>query len=442
MSKNIVAIIGKPNVGKSTLFNQIIGKRSSITLDTPGVTRDRLYADGFWIGKKFKLIDTGGITIENDNFKSLIKLQASIAIEEANTIIFLLDGTQPLTNEDYFIADLLRKSNKNVIVVLNKLEGKNKYIYDNRIYSLGFKKIFPISAIHKEGLGDLLDEIVYNFNYTDENEQDTFKIALLGKPNVGKSTILNNLLNENRSIVSDVPGTTRDSVSGFFQIEGQDFEIIDTAGIKRKNKLTESVEHYSLMRAIASIEEAQLCLLILDTCEEITLFQQNIVGIAHKNLKPIIVVVNKWDLIERDTNTMDEYKKSLKKKLKFIDWAPIVFISALKNQRVNKLKEKIIEIKQNIERKINTNQLNTVMINAQLIKPASSINGKRLSIKFAKQIENSSIPKFLLFVNDKNLAHFTYLRYIENQIRENFDFTGTPIELILKDEKGDRQCIK
>lgn len=434
--KNVVAIIGKPNVGKSTLFNKIISKRKSIVFDEPGVTRDRLYEEAYWSGHKFKLIDTGGITIEENDFKKLIKVQAQIAIDESNVIIFILNGKEELTTEDYYISDLLRKSGKKIIVAINKLDGET-YI-EPSIYKLGYEKIFPISAIHGNGIGNLLDEVLNNLNINENqnNQENIFKLTLLGKPNVGKSTILNLLTNENRSIVSDIAGTTRDSVSSIITINNEKFEIIDTAGIKRKSKLLDSIEHYSLIRANNSLEEADLCLLILDATEDVTLFQQNIIGLAYEQKKPLIIVVNKWDLIDKNSETMDKCKKDLLKKLKFVDWAPIVFISALNNQRINKLKDLIFEVKINISRMINTNQLNQLIVTAQIIKPASSINGHRLSIKFIKQVQ-AKIPTFLLFVNNKKLAHFTYLRYIENQIRQNYNFSGTPIELILKNKNGD-----
>lgn len=434
--KNVVAIIGKPNVGKSTLFNKIISKRKSIVFDEPGVTRDRLYEEAYWSGHKFKLIDTGGITIEENDFKKLIKVQAQIAIDESNVIIFILNGKEELTTEDYYISDLLRKSGKKIIVAINKLDGET-YI-EPSIYKLGYENIFPISAIHGNGIGNLLDEVLNNLNINENqnNQENIFKLTLLGKPNVGKSTILNLLTNENRSIVSNIAGTTRDSVSSIITVNNEKFEIIDTAGIKRKSKLLDSIEHYSLIRANNSLEEADLCLLILDATEDVTLFQQNIIGLAYEQKKPLIIVVNKWDLIDKNSETMDKYKKDLLKKLKFVDWAPIVFISALNNQRINKLKDLIFEVKTNITRMINTNQLNQLIITAQIIKPASSINGHRLSIKFIKQVQ-AKIPTFLLFVNNKKLAHFTYLRYIENQIRQNYNFSGTPIELILKNKNGD-----
>lgn len=440
MRNNIVAIIGKPNVGKSTLFNKIINKRKSIVYDTPGVTRDRLYEDAIWTGKKFRVVDTGGITIEDEDFKKQIKLQAQIAIDEANVIVFLIDGKEPLTVEDYYVASLLRKSNKHVLLAVNKLEGSNVNYYDNSIYSLGFDEIFPISAIHGDGIGNLLDKIIEKLNFSDKDVESYFKLALLGKTNVGKSTLLNTLANEERSIVSNVEGTTRDSVSSLIKINGEIFEVVDTAGIKRKSKLTESVEHYALMRANQSIEDANLCLLVLDATEEVSHFSQNVIGIAYELKKPLILIVNKWDLIEKDTNTMEKYKKDLLKKVKFVDWSPIVFISAKDNLRINKLRDTIIQVKNNISRKINTNQLNDLMVTAQMIRPASSINGRRLSITFARQIDGS-IPTFLLFVNNVDLAHFTYLRYIENQIRENYDFSGTPIELVLrnKNKKEERE---
>lgn len=440
MRNNIVAIIGKPNVGKSTLFNKIINKRKSIVYDTPGVTRDRLYEDAIWTGKKFRVVDTGGITIEDEDFKKQIKLQAQIAIDEANVIVFLIDGKEPLTVEDYYVASLLRKSNKHVLLAVNKLEGSNVNYYDNSIYSLGFDEIFPISAIHGDGIGNLLDKIIEKLNFSDKDVESYFKLALLGKTNVGKSTLLNTLANEERSIVSNLEGTTRDSVSSLIKINGEIFEVVDTAGIKRKSKLTESVEHYALMRANQSIEDANLCLLVLDATEEVSHFSQNVIGIAYELKKPLILIVNKWDLIEKDTNTMEKYKKDLLKKVKFVDWSPIVFISAKDNLRINKLRDTIIQVKNNISRKINTNQLNDLMATAQMIRPASSINGRRLSITFARQIDGS-IPTFLLFVNNVDLAHFTYLRYIENQIRENYDFSGTPIELVLrnKNKKEERE---
>ncbi|MDP4043127.1 ribosome biogenesis GTPase Der [Mycoplasmopsis arginini] len=431
--KNTVALIGKPNVGKSTLFNKIIDKRKSIVYDTPGVTRDRIYHLAKWSGYEFNIIDTGGITQEEGNFKEEIQKQAQIAINEAEIIVFIIDGREPITTEDFFVASLLRKSNKKVIVALNKLESNINNSFDSQIYKLGFSEIFPISAIHGDGVGNLLDEIINNLNFDNKDKNDNFKLTILGPANAGKSTLLNTLTNEERSIVSNIAGTTRDSISSFIKINNEEFEIIDTAGIKRKSKLTDSIEHYALMRATDSIQEADLCLLMLDATEEVSHFSQNIIGIAYELKKPLIVIVNKWDLIEKDTNTMANYKKNLSKKLKFVDWAPVVFISAKNKQRINKLKDEIIRVKNNISRKINTNQLNSIMMTAQMIKPASPIKGKRLSITFSKQIDGS-IPTFLLFVNDTNCAHFTYLRYIENQIRQNYDFSGTPINLILKNK--------
>ncbi|WP_427867406.1 ribosome biogenesis GTPase Der [Mycoplasmopsis arginini] len=431
--KNTVALIGKPNVGKSTLFNKIINKRKSIVYDTPGVTRDRIYHSAKWSGYEFNIIDTGGITQEEGNFKEEIQKQAQIAINEAEVIVFIIDGREAITTEDFFVASLLRKSNKKVIVALNKLESNINNSFDSQIYKIGFSDIFPISAIHGDGVGNLLDEIINNLNFDDKDKNDNFKLTILGPANAGKSTLLNTLTNEERSIVSNIAGTTRDSISSFIKINNEEFEIIDTAGIKRKSKLTDSIEHYALMRATDSIQEADLCLLMLDATEEVSHFSQNIIGIAYELKKPLIVIVNKWDLIEKDTNTMANYKKNLSKKLKFVDWAPVVFISAKNKQRINKLKDEIIRVKNNISRKINTNQLNSIMMTAQMIKPASPIKGKRLSITFSKQIEGP-IPTFLLFVNDTNCAHFTYLRYIENQIRQNYDFSGTPINLILKNK--------
>ncbi|CRH47680.1 GTP-binding protein EngA [Mycoplasmopsis arginini] len=291
--KNTVALIGKPNVGKSTLFNKIIDKRKSIVYDTPGVTRDRIYHSAKWSGYEFNIIDTGGITQEEGNFKEEIQKQAQIAINEAEIIVFIIDGREPITTEDFFVASLLRKSNKKVIVALNKLESNINNSFDSQIYKLGFSEIFPISAIHGDGVGNLLDEIINNLNFDNKDKNDNFKLTILGPANAGKSTLLNTLTNEERSIVSNIAGTTRDSISSFIKINNEEFEIIDTAGIKRKSKLTDSIEHYALMRATDSIQEADLCLLMLDATEEVSHFSQNIIGIAYELKKPLIVIVNK-----------------------------------------------------------------------------------------------------------------------------------------------------
>ncbi|WP_215739556.1 ribosome biogenesis GTPase Der [Mesomycoplasma hyorhinis] len=430
--KNIVALIGKPNVGKSTLFNKLVGKKVSIIHDSPGVTRDRIYSKVEWAGKEFYLIDTGGIEIENKSFQEQIRIQTQIAIEEANLIIFLVDGRVEIDSDDHFVIDLLRKSSKKVLIAANKLEG-NKF-FDTSIYSLGFEHIFPISAIHGEGVGDLLDETIRSLDFTKEKENEAFRLAIIGKPNAGKSTLLNKLANENRSIVSPIAGTTRDSVSSFIKIDKIDFEIIDTAGIIRKSKIAQSVDFYALLRAFNSLDDAQLSLILIDATQELSHFDARLAGYAFEKQKPIILVVNKWDLIEKETNTQHIFMKKMKQNYKFLDWAPICFISAQTGSRISKLRETILEVKNNLDKKVSTNALNQFILDIQILQPPPSVRGKKLNIKFAQQIQ-ANIPIFLFFVNDKNLIHFSYQRYIENQFRNYFGFSGCPIKIIYKNKK-------
>ncbi len=429
--KNLVALVGKPNVGKSTLFNRMIGKRQSIVYDKPGVTRDRLYQKASWQDKEFYVIDTGGITDEKKEFVEEIKLQAQIAIEEANLIVFVVDGLQETSKEDMLVIDILRKANKKILIAINKIEG-NK-MFDPSIYSLGIEDMYPISALHGEGTGELMDAIFNNLEWNNYENTNLFKLSIIGKPNAGKSSLLNKLLNENRSIVSNIPGTTRDSVNAILKIENEEFEIIDTAGINKKSKLIESVDHYALGRAFNSLEESDLTLLVIDATKDLSHFDARIAGYAMEFNKPIILVVNKWDLIEKDTNTVNEFNKKIKKEFKFLSWSPIIYISVLENQRINKLKQLILATKLNIERKIKTSLLNEIILEAQQMQPAPSYKGKRLNITYVKQIEGK-IPTFLFTVNDKEALHFTYKRYLENQLRENFDFGGTPINLIFKNK--------
>lgn len=430
--KNIVALIGKPNVGKSTLFNKLVGKKVSIIHDSPGVTRDRIYSKVEWAGKEFYPIDTGGIEIENKSFQEQIRIQTQIAIEEANLIIFLVDGRVEIDSDDHFVIDLLRKSSKKVLIAANKLEG-NKF-FDTSIYSLGFEHIFPISAIHGEGVGDLLDETIRSLDFTKEKENEAFRLAIIGKPNAGKSTLLNKLANENRSIVSPIAGTTRDSVSSFIKIDKIDFEIIDTAGIIRKSKIAQSVDFYALLRAFNSLDDAQLSLILIDATQELSHFDARLAGYAFEKQKPIILVVNKWDLIEKETNTQHIFMKKMKQNYKFLDWAPICFISAQTGSRISKLRETILEVKNNLDKKVSTNALNQFILDIQMLQPPPSVRGKKLNIKFAQQIQ-ANIPIFLFFVNDKNLIHFSYQRYIENQFRNYFGFSGCPIKIIYKNKK-------
>ncbi|MHA3845620.1 ribosome biogenesis GTPase Der [Mycoplasma sp. VS276A1] len=432
--RNTVAIIGKPNVGKSTFFNKLIGKKVSIVHDEPGVTRDRLYEKIHWAGKELKIIDTGGIEIENRPFQEQIQIQAKIAIEEADVIIFLFDGTSEITNDDMFIMNILRKSHKPVIAVANKLEDNQQFDYT--WYKLGVDHIFPISALHGEGIGDVLNRCIEDLDFSEEENIETFNLAIIGKPNAGKSSLLNNLAKEERSIVSPIAGTTRDSVKSLVEIDGKVYNVIDTAGITKKSKLVESVDHYALMRAMNSLAEADLSLIVIDaTQEEVSHFDSRIIGYALENEKPIIVVINKWDLVEKETNTMAQYEKKLRNKFHFVPWVPFVFISAKYNQRLNKLYETINMVRTNLERDIKPSMLSNLIMETQIIQPAVPFNGGRLNIYFARK-ERAKIPTFTFFVNNKKYLHFSYQRYLENQLRATFDFRGCPIKMNFKNKQN------
>ncbi len=435
MERNLVAIVGRPNVGKSSLFNKLIGKRVSIVHDMEGVTRDRLYYDIEWSGNTFEIIDTGGISVEGKPFQEQIKTQAEIAIEEAKVILLVVDGITGLNNDDQFIISLLRKSGKTVIVLANKLESNREM--DSSIYSSGFD-IFPISAIHGEGIGDVLDEVSKYLDFTNTKVNENRKLAIIGKPNAGKSSLLNSLSGKNRSIVSDIAGTTRDSVKADIDINGETFHVIDTAGISKKSKLVESVDHYALSRAMSSLAEADLTLLVIDATKELSHFDARLAGYAMEEMKPIMIIVNKWDLIPKNTNTMHEFEKRVRKEFKFLSWAPVIFISAINAERLNKLKDKVIEVNKNLTKKIKTSLLNEMIMDIQLMQPAPSFNGGRFHISFIKQVD-APIPTFVLFANNKQFVHFTYLRYVENQFREYFGFEGTPIKLIVKNKKKEKR---
>ncbi|UCU26992.1 ribosome biogenesis GTPase Der [Mycoplasma anserisalpingitidis] len=430
--RNTVAIIGKPNVGKSTLFNRLVGKRSSIVYDEPGVTRDRLYETITWTGKNIKIIDTGGIEIENKPFQEQIQIQAKIAIEEADVIVFIIDGTMELTNDDAFIMNILRKSNKPIIIGANKLESNQDFDYS--LYKLG-GEIFRISALHGEGVGELLDEVVKNLDFSEEQEEELFKLSIIGKPNAGKSSLLNNLAKEERSIVSDIAGTTRDSVKTKVKIGDKFYNVIDTAGIMRKSKLVESVDHYALMRAMNSLSESDLSLILIDATTELSHFDARIIGYALENDKPIIVVVNKWDLVEKETNTMAQFEKKMRNTLHFVPWVPFVFISAKYNQRLNKLTETLNEVRENLERDIKPSLLSNFIMETQMIQPAAPYNGGKLNIYFVRKTLDK-IPTFNFYVNDKKFLHFSYQRFLENQLRSTFNFKGCPIKMNFKNKQG------
>lgn len=432
--RNTIAIIGKPNVGKSTLFNRLIGKKVSIVHDQPGVTRDRLYEKINWVGNEIKIIDTGGIEIENRPFQEQIQIQAKIAIDEADVILFLFDGNSEITNDDLFIINILRKSNKPIIAVANKLE--NNQMFDYSWYKLGVDPIFPVSALHGEGIGEVLDYGVSLLDFNDVISEETFDLAIIGKPNAGKSSLLNNLAKENRSIVSEIAGTTRDSVKSIIEIEGKKYNIIDTAGITRKSKLIESVDHYALMRAMNSLAEADLSLIVIDATQpEVSHFDSRIIGYALENEKPVIIVINKWDLVEKETNTMDEFEKKLRNKFHFVPWVPFVFISAKFNQKIPRLIKTITEVRSNLERHIKPTLLSNLILETQMIQKAQPFNGGRLNVFFARQ-EKGKIPTFTFFVNNKKYLHFSYQRFLENQLRANFDFKGCPIKMNFKNRRG------
>lgn len=431
--KNTIAIIGKPNVGKSTLFNRLVGKRSSIVYDRPGVTRDRLYEIIKWNGKNIKIIDTGGIEVKNvaNSFQAEIQIQAKIAIEEADVVIFIVDGNNEPSNDDAFILNLLRKANKQIIVAANKLENISQFNYS--WYSLGVDHIFPISALHGNGVGDVLDEAIKYLNFDEDENKNYFQLSIIGRPNAGKSSLLNYLAKEQRSIVSNIPGTTRDSVKSLIKIGDEIFNVIDTAGIMRKSKIEDAVDHYALMRAQSSLEESNLSIIMIDATQEISHFDARIIGYALENNKPIIIAINKWDLVEKETNTMSDYKKMLNKRFQFATWIPIVFISAKSGLRINTLIETIIKVKTNLERDIKPHLLSELITEAQIIQPPKSFNNGILKIYFVRKTE-SLVPTFIMYVNNKKYLHFSYQRFLENQIRNMFDFTGCPLILIFKNK--------
>ena len=424
-----IAIVGRPNVGKSSLFNRIIGTRLSITDDKPGVTRDRIYAKASWLGNEFYVIDTGGIELQDAPFQVEIKVQVEIALEEADVIIFLVDVRSQLTDDDNYIAKMLYKAKKEVLVAVNKVDDE-KYkdnIYD--FYSLGFGEIYPISTLHGIGLGDLLDAVISHLNYNEESiEEDNIKFSLIGRPNVGKSSLVNALLKENRVIVSDIAGTTRDSIDSSFTYQDDKYVIIDTAGMKKRGKIYENLEKYAQIRAIDAIIRSDIVLLVLDANTGIIEQDTHIGQYIEMYNKPCIIVVNKWDLVKKETNTMAEFEKEVRDKFKYLDYAPIVFLSALTKSRVNTLFPMLKLTYEAYRRRIQTAILNDVVIDAYQMNLPSFFNGGKLKIYYATQV-GVCPPTFAIFVNDENYLHFSYKRYLENQIRKNFDFFATPIKL-------------
>ncbi len=428
-----VALVGRPNVGKSTLFNKIAGKKISIIEDTPGITRDRIYQKVTYERYTFNLIDTGGIDLAKEQFNKEIKMQAEIAIDQADVIVFVVDGKEGLTENDYEVRNLLRKTNKKVIVAINKIDVKEAKdnIYD--FYELGFDTYIPISAIHNTGYNDLLDMICMDFNKNeDETEDSRLKFSIIGRPNVGKSSLMNALLNEERVVVSDVAGTTRDSIDSVVRYNKEEYVVIDTAGMRKKGKIFESVEKYSLIRSMRAIDRSDICLVVINAEEGITEHDKHIAGYAIDSGKGLIFVVNKWDKV-KDT-TISDFTKLMRAEFQFATYAPIVFLSALTKKRISTLMPEVVRVGNNIKNEIKTSVLNDVINDSYQLNIPPSYKGKRLKIYFTSQT-GIKPPKFTFRVNDKTLVHFSYERYLENKIRENFDFVGTPITLQFKNRK-------
>ena len=428
-----VAIVGKPNVGKSTLFNRIIGKKKSIIDDQPGVTRDRIYDTAEWLTRKFELIDTGGLENSKKDFQTNINDQVNFAIDEAKVILFVVSYKNGIDENDYFVAKTLKRKSKgkNVILVVNKAEQETARDNVNQYYSLGFGKPIFISSAHGIGVGDLLDEIIKHSDNSDESVNDTYKFCIIGRPNVGKSSLVNAILNEDRVIVSDIAGSTRDSIDTEVKYNGEYFTITDTAGIRRKGKIQDNVEKYSVLRAERAIEKSNCILFMIDGSEEFKEQDEVIGGLAYKANIPTIIVVNKWDKVNKDSSTMSQMTKKIRAQFKYLSWAPIVFVSALDKKRIHTLFETIYMIRSEVQRKISTSLLNEVILKAQMMQEAPLFKGSRIKISYATQVQ-SQIPTFVIFCNNPKFLHFSYARYIENKIREAFDLTNVPITLYWK----------
>lgn len=437
MGKPIVAIVGRPNVGKSTLFNKLAGKRIAIVEDTPGVTRDRIYAEAEWLRHNFTIIDTGGIEPENEDIiMAQMRRQANMAIETADVIVFIVDGKAGLHPSDHEVAQMLRKSKKPIVLVVNKIDRIE--LEDNafEFYNLGIGNPVAISASQGLGLGDMLDEVVAHFNENElsEEEEEYIKIAMVGKPNVGKSSLINKILGEERNIVSNIPGTTRDAIDSKIETEEGKFTLIDTAGLRRKSKVKEEIERYSVVRTLAAIERADICILMIDATEGLSDQDEKIIGYAHELNKAIMVVVNKWDLIEKDDKTMRNFQMDIAKGLSFMSYASYLFISAKTGQRVNRVLQMAKECYDNYNKRVATGVLNDVISRAVLMKEPPIVALKRLKIFYVTQVATKP-PTFIFFVNNPSLLHFSYERYLENQLRESFDFKGTGIKLIFRERK-------
>ncbi|KMK93611.1 ribosome biogenesis GTPase Der [Rossellomorea marisflavi] len=436
MTKPVVAIVGRPNVGKSTIFNRIVGERISIVEDVPGVTRDRIYSTAEWLTHEFNMIDTGGIEIGDEPFLDQIRQQAEIAIDEADVIIFLTNGREGVTAADEVVAKILYRSSKPVVLGVNKVDNPEmrELVYD--FYSLGFGEPYPISGSHGLGLGDLLDDVVKHFKQEEEEDYDdeVIKFSLIGRPNVGKSSLVNALLGEDRVIVSNVAGTTRDAVDSSYSYDGQDYVIIDTAGMRKKGKVYETTEKYSVLRALRAIERSDVVLVVIDGDEGIIEQDKKIAGYAHDAGRAVIIVVNKWDAVEKDEKTMNKWEKNIRDHFQFLDYAPIVFLSALTKKRIHTLLPMINVASENHSMRVQSSVLNEVVMDAVAMNPTPTDNGKRLRIYYATQVAVKP-PTFVVFVNDPELMHFSYERFLENRIRDAFGFEGTPIRIIARARK-------
>ena len=433
MKRAVVAIVGKPNVGKSSLFNRIVGERRSIVYDQPGVTRDRIYAKASWLTREFNLIDTGGIEIEDRPFQDSIRAQAEIAIEEADVIIFLCDGRTEVSDDDYLIARMLKKSNKPIILAVNKIDdislSANAYDY----YKLGIDSdIIVVSTTHGIGVGDLLDKVLELLPRLDEKEKDdTIRFSLIGRPNVGKSSLCNAILNEERVIVSNIEGTTRDAVDTAFVRDGQNYVVIDTAGLRKKGKDYEAIDKYAALRALSAIERSDVVLLVIDGKKGILEQDRSVVSYAVEEGKPLIIIVNKWDLVDKEEKSMNDYIKDLKENFKFCSYATFMFVSALTKKRVGLITEEISKVHKNASKHIPTSIVNEIILDAFAYNPTPDFNGGRLKIFYANQVSTNP-PLIILFVNDPNFMHFSYKRYLENKLRERIDFEGTPIKIVCR----------
>ena len=432
MPQGIVAIVGSPNVGKSTIFNRMIGERRAIVDDELGITRDRLYGTCEWLGHKFSLIDTGGIEIKNRPFQEQIRMQAEIAINEADVIVFVVDGKLGITTDDRVVTGILRKVNKPIILAVNKIDEGSHMADAHEFYGLGLGEPHIVSGAHGIGIGDILNEIVkYLPDNDDDLEQDKITFCVVGRPHVGRSSLTNAILNQDRVIVSNISGTTRDSIDTPFKRGDQNYLVIDTAGLKKRGKIYESIDKYSAIRALKAIERSEIVLLVLDGKEGITEQDKHVIQYATDLHKAIIIVVNKWDLVDKQTNTMSDYTKIIREEYKFLSYAPVVFLSALKKQRLDTLFETLDMVHQAYYTRVKTSLLNEVMQDAQIMNQAPNFNGGRLKILYASQVSTAP-PTIVLFVNDPDFMHFSYERYIKNRLRETFNFDGTPIRIVLK----------